>query len=340
MRFTAVFARSERSSAPFGRVLPLSALGLALLAAASRPLAAQPDPAPGASSLQAVAGAAVATAADGKTISVQLDDTKAIVYRHGEVPAKPYVAELRTPGGVQVLRDAPADHLHHHGLMLAFGVDGVDFWAEGPRNGRQENVELGGVEGTSVNGCLSAELSQKLAWKEPSEPKTLLFEQRSIRLDQPAGRNYRLLTWSSRLVPPEGKDKAVLGGSHYFGLGLRFVAAFDGGTFFNSAGDLGEMVRGEERLGAARWCAATATVDGRNVTVAMFDHPDNPRHPARFFTMAKPFAYLSATLNLWKEPLEVAADRPLVLRYGVLVAAGKLTAEAIETIYKPWAGEQ
>lgn len=318
--------------------LPLAVVAVGMPSPGALALAAQPAvPPPGGAGLQMAQGAAVATTSDGKTISIQLDDSRAIVYRHGEVPAKPYVAELRTPGGAQVLLDAPADHPHHHGLMLAFGVDGVNFWAEGAGKGRQENVELGGVEGTAVDSRFSAALGQKLAWKEPSESKTLLVEERSIRLDQPAGANYRLVTWSSRLALPQGKDKAVLGGSHYFGLGLRFIPAFDGGKFFNSEGNLGEIVRGEERLGAARWCAATATVEGRPVTVAMFDHPDNPRHPARFFTMAKPFAYLSATLNVWKMPLEVTPEKPLELRYGVLLADGELTAEMIDAIYQPWA---
>ena len=34
----------------------------------------------------------------------------------------------------------------------------------------------------------------------------------------------------------------------------------------------------------------------------MFDGPDNAR-PVRWFTMNNPFAYMSATLNLYKEPM-------------------------------------
>src|SRR5437899_1829831 len=37
---------------------------------------------------------------------------------------KPYVAEFSAPGGRNVLRDAPFDHLHHHGLMYAIKVNG------------------------------------------------------------------------------------------------------------------------------------------------------------------------------------------------------------------------
>ena len=57
---------------------------------------------------------------EGKTILVYTIDSG----------RKFYIKELFTPGGVQVLRDSPPDHKHHHGLMFAIGVDGVDFWGE------------------------------------------------------------------------------------------------------------------------------------------------------------------------------------------------------------------
>ena len=51
-------------------------------------------------------------------------------YRYGDVPFKPYVKELFTSSGINVLLDAPPDHLHHHGLMFACAVNNVDFWGE------------------------------------------------------------------------------------------------------------------------------------------------------------------------------------------------------------------
>jgi len=120
-----------------------------------------------------------------------------------------------------------------------------------------------------------------------------------------------LVEWHSRLQTPPGKDTAVLTGGHYFGLGMRFLESMDGGRFFNADDKQGEIVRGDERLTPVKWCAYTAKADGKPVTVAVFDHPDNLRHPAKIFTMTKPFAYLSATRNEWKEPIKVAAGKPL-----------------------------
>ena len=76
-------------------------------------------------------------------------------------------------------------------------------------------------------------------------------------------------------------------------------------------------MRGTEQLTRSDWFAYTAAVNGKPVTVAMFDHSQNARHPAWWFTMTKPFAYLAATLNMHREPLQVDSGKPLVLNYGV-----------------------
>jgi hypothetical protein len=96
------------------------------------------------------------------------------------------------------------------------------------------------------------------------------------------------------------------------------------------------VVRGTERLTPDRWCAYTAKADGKEVTVAIFDSPDNPRHPNRVFTMTRPFAYLSATLNLWKEPMKLDVSKPLALCYGVAVWDGTVKRADIESLYKQW----
>ena len=67
--------------------------------------------------------------------------TPVLQYRHDGIPHKPYIKELFTPGGVQVLRDAPADHIHHHGVMFAVAADGVTYWTETAQGGRQVSRE-------------------------------------------------------------------------------------------------------------------------------------------------------------------------------------------------------
>ena len=135
---------------------------------------------------------------------------------------------------------------------------------------------------------------------------------------------------------PKDIESLTIDGRHYFGLGMRFVRSMDGGKFFNADGREGKVYRGEERLVRSRWCAYTVKADGKDVTVAMFDSPENVRHPATWFTMHKPFAYLSATLKLHEQPLEID-KKGLGVCYGVALWDEAVKPERIEKLYQTWA---
>jgi len=270
-------------------------------------------------------------------MEVVCKDSTKWVYVYEDVPYKPYIKELRTPSGLNVLLDSPPDHKHHHGLMLALGVDQVDFWGEHDPNqvGTQSTVA---IESISENGKKSgghAGLVCRLNWKAP-DGSVLLEETRSIRTFLTQEDPVTLLTWQSDLSVPESASSTTLWGRHYFGLGMRFLPGMNGALFFNADAREEDVVRGSEKLVYSRWCACRAQVDGKPVTVAMFDHPLNPRYPARWFTMNDPFSYLSATLNLEAQPGAVNAERPLSLRYGVALWDGHKVPEGIEAMYQTW----
>lgn len=278
-----------------------------------------------------------------ESITVSKGEQKLLEYRYVASPQKPYIKELYTPGGVQVLRDAPHDHLHHHGIMFAVAVDGVDFWAEGAKCGTQQPKPNAAIAPEDVFAATSSDrggrkvtIEQRLAWNDSTGSRLADEGRRIEAADDTLGAT--LVTWHTRLSPAAGKQSLKLTGSHYFGLGVRFVESMDkDGAFFNAADDKGENVRGKEFLVTAKWAAYTAKADGKPVTVAVFDHPKNPRHPARMFTMSAPFAYLGATLNLWKEPLELKAGETLDLRYGIAAWDGKVEAKRVEELYEQWA---
>ena len=250
-------------------------------------------------------------------------------YRHANVPFKPYVQELFTPGGINILRDAPEAHLHHHGLMLALGVNGVSFWAETPECGKQMHLHLDTLQKRSDDSMPTGGLTHTLRW-HTAEGVSVLEERRAIRVMYNAENDATLLFWESELTAMEGLDKVVLTGSHYYGLGMRFAASMDkDGAFLYAGATPGEIVRGDERLTPGPWCAYTAAAEGRRVTVAVFDHPDNPRYPALWFTMQTPFAYLSATRNLWKEPMPLMPGETVLLRHAIAVWDGAKDAATI-----------
>lgn len=277
-------------------------------------------------------------------VSINVGSQLLLRYPYKNVPFKPYVQQLFSPAGVNILRDAPVDHHHHHALMFAVKVNGVNFWEETPTAGRQLHKSFIDVKTDTKTDVekdkrfemRNAGFTELIDWIT-SKKELLIKEQRTIDVCQGTELDATLLTWQSRFELPEGTESATLTGSHYHGLGIRFIKSMDlTGKHFNADNKPGEVFRGDERLLRSKWCAYIANAEGKSVTVAMFDHPQNPRHPATFFTMTKPFAYLSATLNLHKEPLKVVSDKPLVLRYAVAVWDGKVERDRIEELYQRW----
>ncbi len=270
-----------------------------------------------------------------QTVSVFLGEEELLRYQYAPQPLKPYVYAWRTPGGRQMLRDAPADHLHHHGLMFAIGAAGVNFWEEAAQAGKQVPVAGPELVTKSINGRRTATIRQKLQWQN-AEGTTLMVESRQLILRPNAVPNASLIEWRTRLEPAQGHTPLELWGRNYFGLGLRMVASMDQqGEFRNAAGEPGRGAQGSQQIMRGAWCAYTAAVEDHPVTIAMFDHPENPR-PASWFTMTAPFAYLSATLGLDQESWTLSEGQVLELRYAVLAWDGRVSEEEIAAAYEGW----
>ena len=257
------------------------------------------------------------------TIDLKVGEIPLARYRYISVPFKPYIDELRTPTGRNILRDAPWDHLHHHGLMYALRVGEHSFWDEAdPRRvGTQvtENIQFAGNS-----------LESEISWNNP-DARTLLKETRKITVKQ--GNNVTLLDWETTLTAVED---TTLSGQHYYGLGMRFLQEMDkGGRYFNDTGLVGEIVHGDERLTRCQWMAYTARLGEQPVTVALFDHPANPV-PMSAFTMGEvsgAFAYLAATMNLHRVPVELKAGETFAVRYRVALWDGEVTPEIVIRAY-------
>jgi hypothetical protein len=260
------------------------------------------------------------------SIVLQKGGTPLARYRYVSVPFKPYIDELRTPSGKNILRDAPWDHLHHHALMYAVRVGGHNFWEEAdPNAGKQITRKF-----QSAGNALETEID----WIVP-QSKHLLKETRKISVEP--GNNVTLLDWQGTLNAVEDTVLGTEGTGHYHGLGMRFDETMDkGGRFFNSTGkNDGATVNGDERLTPCRWMAYTAKLNGQPVTVALFDHPSNPV-PMTVFTMGDAggaFAYMSATVNLHRKPVELKAGQSFVAKYRVAVWDGEVTPEIVEKTY-------
>ena len=117
---------------------------------------------------------------------------------------------------------------------------------------------------------------------------------------------------------------------------MRFLPAWaNKAEFLWAAVPNQAVVRGDEKLTRGAWAAARCEIDGRMVTVLMIDHPANAR-PVLWFTMGKPFCYLSAALGLDKTSANLAAGERWTLRYGLAVISGPADAVRLAKLAAEW----
>jgi hypothetical protein len=289
-----------------------------------------------------VLGCAVAAAAPGESpLKISLSDTllelqegnsPVLQYKYRSVPFKPYAMSWFTPKGVNVLRDAPEDHKHHHSLMYAIMLGDINFWEEIPEAGRQLHRTFANV---SVDPK-RAGFTETLVWQGPKRGKIMLFEQRRLTHHLTDGGSARLLTWQSELKCPKGEEHVTLAGKIYHGLGMRFPVFMDKvGSFQFAQDETGAFDDGPHHLAQASWCAYTVADGEHPVTVAMFSAKENPR-PTLWFTMLEPFSYLAGTFDLSRNPITLEAGKTLTAKYGLAAWDGIVDNETVQALYEQW----
>jgi len=224
------------------------------------------------------AGLAEAKRVDG-AVEFFINGELITAYRYGDAP-KPYFYPLIGPTGKPVTRHFPmkkdvagerTDHPHHRSMWFTFGdVNGIDFWAEGARCGRIEHRSYEAIE----SGVVFARVVAKCDWVG-SDGKQLLEDTRELIVYCVEG--VRLMDFNITL---KAKDEDVRFGDTKEGMfGLRVACSMqvDGGSgrIVNSRGDENANAWGKR----AEWCDYYGRVDGDVVGIAIFDHPQNFRHP-------------------------------------------------------------
>jgi hypothetical protein len=260
---------------------------------------------------------------------------------------KPYVRELRSLRGDPVLRDAPSDHLHHHGLMYAIRVNGVNFWEEVNQPGHERHVKLlAHRTGRSAHGLPEASFTELVHWVPPGDhalPDTtraaLLVERRTLTLTVNEATEEVALAWHAEFEVGARTNRVKLHGSEYNGLGLRLPAAWDRVARHQNSetGPLRNSSKPE--VASARWSAVAHTVNGRSIQVVLCAPSGGQAGSNMFFTMTEPFTYLSVTQGLDKAPIDYRAGDRFRLDYLVLVYPTERTPEQIELRSRVWAEE-
>ena len=281
-------------------------------------------------------------------LEVRFKGRKLLVYAFATNQFKPYVRELYTLRGENVTRDAPPDHLHHHGLMYAAYVNGINFWEERGTPGFERHVELPlHTARIDAKGKPVASFSEIIHWLAPTNktaPDTLaaalLIERRTLTVAIDEKNQEVALRWDSAFQVGPNAGKVSIHGPNYNGLGLRLPESFNHVARFQNSADQPYAGQNTQNVTPARWTSASGVMDGREVMVVMFGHPDNARGDGFFFTMLDPFAYLSATQGLDKKPLEYSAGDKFSLSYLLTVYPENKSSEFIRQRSELWEKER
>jgi hypothetical protein len=269
--------------------------------------------------------------------AIHYQGRRLMVYSFAPQKFKPYVKELATLDGFNLLRDAPFDHLHHHALMYGIRVNGLNFWEETPGCGVQKPVQtLKPQFGVGPGGRPQAVLRQTLHWVAapdaflPDSAKVaLLVEERTLTLTVDEAQKEVALAWKAEFTVGGKTNEVTLSGANYHGLGLRFLQELDPLARHVNAGATPDLSGNKQDVSAHPWGSVLFDQPGRPATLALYGHPGNARGQANFFTMRTPFVYLSATQGLDREPLVYRRGDKFTLNYLLTLYPGPKSPAAL-----------
>ncbi|GBC94158.1 hypothetical protein HRbin15_02666 [bacterium HR15] len=214
-----------------------------------------------------------------KAITLRYRGQPIAAYVHRDAP-KPYLYPLYGPNGKPITRHFPMqlvqgesmDHPHQRSLWFTHGeVNGIDFWTEGPGRGTIAHRQIRRVEA----GPVLARIEAQNDWLAPDGKKVCEETTEIVVYRAPH------LVWLDYTVTIRASEGEVRFGDTKEGtFGVRVASSMEvkrgqGGQIVNAAGQRDRDAWGKR----AEWCDYTGPVEGETVGIAIFDHPDNLRHP-------------------------------------------------------------
>ena len=282
-------------------------------------------------------------------IAINVDGKPFTIFHYGEKNNKPFLAPLRSASGKIVTRGFPMeniagesrDHLHHTGLWFSYDdVNGVKFWENDPSYTKPNIGRIVVTHTDWKDGDKSGTLNATMEWRDPSG-KVLLVENRDMTFySDPKLRTidfHITLTAAQEVTFGDTKEGAFairLADNFTERKGAKIVDA-NGRTSMKN-------VWGKR----SNWVDYTADVDGEQLGVAIFDHPQNLHYPtywhARDYGLfsLNPFGQNSFDENMPENKTKLATGKKLVYRWRVVIHPGDAVTEGVEDLYKQFAAKR
>jgi len=247
-----------------------------------------------------------------------------------------YIHPLWGVDGTVLTEDFPSDHLHHRGVFWAWHQVWIgdkqigDPWEI--KNFEQQVTDIEyAAKGEGV-AELKTEVSWKSSfWKNNGEIVPYLKEITKITIHPKSG-NHRKIDFDIRLLAMA--ENLKIGGSAdekgYSGFSVRMALPEDV-TFLGSEG---EIIPENTAVKSVGYVNISGSV-GKNKSsggIVIVDHPENPGYPQPWILRKRNSmqnaAYPGNTL------IPVSTQKPLILKYSLLVYSGKMSDKNIQKIIK------
>ena len=295
-------------------------------------------------------------------IGIQIDGQPFSTLHFGPRTTKPFLHPLRAADGTIVTRAYPMedvageskDHPHHRGLWFSHGdVNGIDFWANEPTQepkstkGRIVLRDVPSIETTKNDAGGTGKLQILFAWKT-LDGSVLLTEDRTMVFH--AGSNNRIVDFDLSLTARA--ELVTLGDTKEGTFALRVATPMEEshemaqgvqrtGTILSADGRAGEHKVWGTR---SPWVDYSGVIEGKRVGIAVFDHPENPRHPT--YWHVRSYGLFAANMfglnHFLSDPSAdgsqtLRRDDSLRFRYRLVIHPGDAAEAQVASLYQDYA---
>lgn len=322
---------------------------------------------------QAKKGFSIEDDKEKKEVRILYNGKLMTAYCYYDSSRKPFLGPVNTVDGITVTRSYPfkmvpgerTDHPHHTGIWLNYeSVNGLDFW----NNSTAIPVERRGRYGTIVHTMVaekatsdnSARLTVYCDWIRPDKKvllkeatsflffvsdKTFIIERSTklVAVDTVVFKDVKDGMFAIRVareleLPSKEASKFVDDKGNITNVPPSGAEAT--GMYYGSTGLKGDSVWGSK----GDWVMLQGKKGGKNITIAIFDHPSNPGYPTYWHARGyglfaanplgrKVFSNGKEELNLKLEP-----NQEINFKYNIVITTeDKVTAEDMNRLSQDFA---
>ncbi len=259
----------------------------------------------------------------------------------GQAARSNYFHPLYDLDGNVLTEDFPADHLHHRGIFWAWHqvrIDGrsvQDQWVNRDSLWTVQDARTSSDEGSAL-------LALRVVWESPlftdaGGQRRPFVEERSVTRVHAAEGAIRRIDFHQRLTALV--DGVEIGGSEdakgYGGFSYRIVMPSD----IRFVGAQGVVRPTENAVASSPWMDVSGTYGTSGKSgVSVLTHPTSTGFPPPWILRAR--GSMQNAVYPGRQLVSIPRDRPLVLRYRLVLHRGELAPAAIERLQAEYAAER